>query len=781
MAKELSVLQQQAEAIKNEVNKGANTANRVGSMFSDMLDYNEEQSVTDKANTGISTFPVFSEVTAYTVDQVVNYNDKLYKFTADHPAGAWNSAHVAPTSLKEIQDEKLTELERKNSVLDNNISILRKTLEIEGIEGTGYMSSSNSLALGSFGKHCIYSSIPANIQAKVSTPEGSAGSYYYHLTDVDDNILETFKSGDYIYGYTFKKYDIITKLYASVPSGVKQNIEFGTFYPINALVKEVDCKATFAQNFSDINKVQSIFKTGTKYTGGFETGIYKNDLTYNSAIQFIKTTNILKAESSADYNIIYADFATCTESFYNLVFFDDNDKPILGFNVQGKKCVYIPRGTKYKVSLKNDILYFDCICYGINDVIGKYPYLLGDLYSYIYEEGDGYMSKPNSLEYGSFGKHRIYSNIPANTNISINAYNSIGNSYYYHLTDENDNILETVKSSIGTFYHVFDAYDIATKLYISVQGDISVRYASPQNIYDSLLLLQLNLYEISKNPSDVIKTLNLGVDGDSTTTEGNYNGTGKSWPYFMNEKLHFLSKSNVAMGNAKVCDRTSNTSGTTYYPQWAPDAGEEFVNYWGLSDPNFAGSEGTYQSGTKEFDQATANNCFYSHVGYFISLVNKQTIPVPDIFIFALAGVNDLWNNDLETTKTIIGVFDDVVSEDWEDLTRDTILKSLAWGIQRMRKEYPKCKFYFKTPTQQTKENHKYFYLLYKPLIELMAYLSVTVIDSYAELGIQSDFESKSDPSNNHFTTDGTHPTSSSYNMEGIFVANRIKRDYLVV
>lgn len=225
--------------------------------------------------------------------QMLEHLDKLEQDYYDKTA--------TDEELKE-RDEKLTELERKNSVLDNNISILRKTLEIEGIEGTGYMSSSNSLALGSFGKHCIYSSIPANIQAKVSTPEGSAGSYYYHLTDVDDNILETFKSGDYIYGYTFKKYDIITKLYASVPSGVKQNIEFGTFYPINALVKEVDCKATFAQNFSDINKVQSIFKTGTKYTGGFETGIYKNDLTYNSAIQFIKTTNILKAESSADYN-----------------------------------------------------------------------------------------------------------------------------------------------------------------------------------------------------------------------------------------------------------------------------------------------------------------------------------------------------------------------------------------------------------------------------------------------------------------------------------------------
>lgn len=43
MAKELSVLQQQAEAIKTEVNKGANTSSRIGGMFSDMLDYNEEK------------------------------------------------------------------------------------------------------------------------------------------------------------------------------------------------------------------------------------------------------------------------------------------------------------------------------------------------------------------------------------------------------------------------------------------------------------------------------------------------------------------------------------------------------------------------------------------------------------------------------------------------------------------------------------------------------------------------------------------------------------------
>lgn len=43
MAKDLSVLQSQIEAIKTEVNKGANTSERIGGMFGDMLDYNEEK------------------------------------------------------------------------------------------------------------------------------------------------------------------------------------------------------------------------------------------------------------------------------------------------------------------------------------------------------------------------------------------------------------------------------------------------------------------------------------------------------------------------------------------------------------------------------------------------------------------------------------------------------------------------------------------------------------------------------------------------------------------
>lgn len=113
MAKELSVLQQQAEAIKTEVNKGANTSSRIGGMFGDMLEYNEEQSKIDEGNTGVSEYPEFSEQEEYKSGDVVGRNGKLYEFKVEHPAGSWNETHVEATSIKKIQDKKLTELEKK--------------------------------------------------------------------------------------------------------------------------------------------------------------------------------------------------------------------------------------------------------------------------------------------------------------------------------------------------------------------------------------------------------------------------------------------------------------------------------------------------------------------------------------------------------------------------------------------------------------------------------------------------------------------------------------------
>ena len=46
-------------------------------------------------------YPAFSTVTAYTIGDVVYYNNKLWKFKTAHAAGAWNSTEVDPWSTKQ--------------------------------------------------------------------------------------------------------------------------------------------------------------------------------------------------------------------------------------------------------------------------------------------------------------------------------------------------------------------------------------------------------------------------------------------------------------------------------------------------------------------------------------------------------------------------------------------------------------------------------------------------------------------------------------------------------
>lgn len=61
------------------------------------------------AEGALSNFaPAFNESIAYTAGQYVTYTDgKLYQFTTDHAAGAWNSAHVqAVTTGEELTDLK---------------------------------------------------------------------------------------------------------------------------------------------------------------------------------------------------------------------------------------------------------------------------------------------------------------------------------------------------------------------------------------------------------------------------------------------------------------------------------------------------------------------------------------------------------------------------------------------------------------------------------------------------------------------------------------------------
>lgn len=73
-----------------------------------------QKAVTDElelinANTGVDEYPTFSASTAYSAGDVVNYNGKLYKFTADHAAGAWTGTDVEDWCLKKSVDNLSTD------------------------------------------------------------------------------------------------------------------------------------------------------------------------------------------------------------------------------------------------------------------------------------------------------------------------------------------------------------------------------------------------------------------------------------------------------------------------------------------------------------------------------------------------------------------------------------------------------------------------------------------------------------------------------------------------
>ena len=83
-------------------------------------------------NTGISDYPTFSEDEDYSINDVVNYNGKLYQFTADHSAGAWIGTDVEETSLK----ENITKLSSIQNDLvqkvDNSVEQTNKLLSDDG-------------------------------------------------------------------------------------------------------------------------------------------------------------------------------------------------------------------------------------------------------------------------------------------------------------------------------------------------------------------------------------------------------------------------------------------------------------------------------------------------------------------------------------------------------------------------------------------------------------------------------------------------------------------------
>ena len=82
MAKDIETLKQQALQIKNEVEDGANTADRVGGMFGDMLDYNEEKLAELSSNTFLFPLTLAQGNISYGTTNIVSSTTRVYSKNA---------------------------------------------------------------------------------------------------------------------------------------------------------------------------------------------------------------------------------------------------------------------------------------------------------------------------------------------------------------------------------------------------------------------------------------------------------------------------------------------------------------------------------------------------------------------------------------------------------------------------------------------------------------------------------------------------------------------------
>lgn len=102
-------------------NSGHVTEVYIGSELSN-IDANWRAEVVDLKNGKADTVllaPAFYAGTNYVIGQYVTYSGKLYRFTSNHSAGAWNSSHVAEVSAGLDLNNHAQEIDTLNEDVDN--------------------------------------------------------------------------------------------------------------------------------------------------------------------------------------------------------------------------------------------------------------------------------------------------------------------------------------------------------------------------------------------------------------------------------------------------------------------------------------------------------------------------------------------------------------------------------------------------------------------------------------------------------------------------------------
>ena len=124
------------------------------------------QTLVNTPDKSVLGFPAFSTVTAYVVSDVVYYDNKLWKFTADHAAGQWDENDVTEYTVADLVNDL------KAGLVSGDI-VAKLAENLESWEGEAmsrdYVQTSYVETTG--GDISIDSSLPANLKSVVPTTD----------------------------------------------------------------------------------------------------------------------------------------------------------------------------------------------------------------------------------------------------------------------------------------------------------------------------------------------------------------------------------------------------------------------------------------------------------------------------------------------------------------------------------------------------------------------------------------------------------------------------------
>lgn len=149
--------------------------NDAGDSIEDLLAEQDEKIELLNDNTGVSDYPEFSTSETYETGTIVKYEGALYKFTADHAAGIWDSGEVKAWNTNAETQEKLSEL---GSLLSKNVSNWQ----------AGYYNSEKVFTSLSTWKACEVQL--TNATGIFINADCTGKSAYCFLLDGDGNVIE---------------------------------------------------------------------------------------------------------------------------------------------------------------------------------------------------------------------------------------------------------------------------------------------------------------------------------------------------------------------------------------------------------------------------------------------------------------------------------------------------------------------------------------------------------------------------------------------------------------